>query len=272
MIHWLVAILLVSLVAASAASLLAVVRRRLRSSNSSRMMLRVAFAALTALIVVLALRESVAPLPENRADSYLWLSWGVLLLSMLLGRRVDYPIFEAFVAPLALICAVSSSILAHRGGEVQTGLPLSMKLLHLMPAILSEASLLFAGIVSIILLIQERRLKSKRDTLLLVNGPNLMNLSTVARMLVLVGFVAMSFSVISGSLWAIAHGVELVSTDLLQWTGFAVWAMLGIILIRDRAARCAPVVIARMTVSATSLLAVFMIVYFVWGGSLRHGS
>ncbi len=215
---------------------------------------------------------------ENGADYFLLVSWGVACSFALLQRRLNYPIVAAFLIPAVVLFMGSSSYLLHAesrsllvteaGAQGQQGILLS--LLHGVPALVSVVSLALALVVSVVFLILERDLKARRGTSLAFAGPNLQVLDILNRQLVQIGFVAISFVVLSGSLWAVSQQKPVFTADTSVVSGLATWLLLAGILHARLVLKWSPRQVSRLTVLVTGSFFAAIFAVMVAAGRLTH--
>ncbi len=216
---------------------------------------------------------------DNGADYFLLVSWGLALTFALMQRRLNYPIVTAFLIPTIVVFMGSSSYLLHKESnsilaepEAQTTEGVLLSLLHGIPALVAVVSLALALIVSAVFLIVERRLKQRRAAALDLGAPNLQILDLLNRQLVQVGFVAISFVVLSGSLWAVSQQKPVFSADTSVISGLVTWVLLAGILHARLVLKWSPKQVSRLTVFVTASFFVTVFVVMAWAGRLTHAA
>lgn len=245
-----------------------VVSRRSSSGKVAACFFWAGFSLHCVLVLVSIGEQRLLPV-DGVSDYQLWISWVVALCYCILARKIHFPIIGAFVTPAVALFLVSSSILAHREtySSLQEG-GLLMFLLHVLPAIVSEVSLVFAFIVGIVFLLQEHRIKLKSVDVFSIKGPSLNLLERLNRRFVLIGFVAMTLAVISGSVWAASLKLPLFSGDPTQVSALCAWLLLAVLLHLRVAMGISAHRLSQFTVlfAGAFFLAVFMLVYFNGSG------
>jgi len=225
----------------------------------------------------LVLNDARYVLLDNGADYFLLVSWGLACAFALLQRRLNYPIVGAFLIPTVVLFMGSSSYLLHKEAasllaepSSQTSAGIFLSLLHGIPALVSVVSLALALVVSAVFLVVERRIKARRAGALSLTGPNLQLLDLLNRQLVQVGFVAISFVVLSGSLWAVSQQKPVFTADTSVVSGLVTWLLLACILHVRLVLKWSPKQVSRLTVFVTASFFVSVFVVMAWAGRLTH--
>ncbi len=233
--------------------------------------------ALHTALLALVLRDSRYVLLDNGADYFLLVSWGLACTFAALQRRLNYPIVAAFLIPCIVVFMGSSSYLLHQqaasvlpASDAQTGEDILLSVLHAVPALVAVVSLALALVVSSVFLIVEGRLKARRAAALSIAGPNLQILDMLNRQLIQVGFVAISFVVLSGSLWAVSQQKPVFSPDTSVISGLATWILLAFILHVRLVLRWSPKQVSRLTVLVTASFFVAVFAVMAVAGRLTH--
>lgn len=271
MIHTLGVITLVLYLTAAAVFSLDLAQDRARRTWVAERLLLAGF-IFHSLLAVSTLLDSGSVLPVGRGDFYLFLSWGLPLAYALVRRRMGYPIVGVFLSASTVLFLASSSYLMHSAHEPEVTLGFSFFGLHVFPALLAELCLVIALVLGTIYCIQERRLRTKKAISAALAAPSLDTLGSWMFRLVSSGFIAMSFSVVSGSVWALFHGRSIFTSDPFQWTGFLVWVLFAAIhLVRALRGR-SPRTLARMIVAVGVVLMVTLAGLLILGGGTHHAS
>lgn len=233
--------------------------------------------ALHTVTLGLVLNDSRYVLLENGADYFLIASWGLAAAFAALQRRLNYPIVGAFLIPAIVLFMGSSSYLLHQ--EATSLLPtdssqakegILMSLLHGVPALVAVVSLAMALVVSAVFLIVEGRLKARKAGALSISGPNLQLLDMLNRQLIQVGFVAISFVVLSGSLWAVSRQQPIFSADTSVISGLVTWMLLAFILHVRLVLKWSPKQVSRLTVLVTASFFITAFAVMAWAGRFTH--
>lgn len=233
--------------------------------------------ALHTVTLGLVLNDSRYVLLENGADYFLIASWGLAAAFAALQHRLNYPIVAAFLIPAIVLFMGSSSYLLHQeapsllptdASQAKEGILLS--LLHGVPALVAVVSLAMALVVSAVFLIVEGRLKARKAGALSISGPNLQLLDMLNRQLIQVGFVAISFVVLSGSLWAVSRQQPILSADTSVISGLVTWMLLAFILHVRLVLKWSPKQVSRLTVLVTASFFVTAFAVMAWAGRFTH--
>lgn len=240
-----------------------------RRSAAAEKALCLGFAAHTGLVLY-TFFASGSVVPTGRGDFYLFLSWGLPFAYAAARRRMRFPIVGAFLTAAAIMFLASSSYLLHLTEPREATLGLGFQGLHVFPALVAELCLVIAVTLSVIYAIQERRLKRKKAISAALSAPSLDLLNLWTLRLVSWGFIAMSFSVVSGSVWALFHQRSVFTADPFQWMGFLVWILfVAIHLIRSVKGESGRA-LSQMTIAAGIALISSMCVFLFFGTGVHH--
>lgn len=253
--------------------------RASRAGRTVRAAQAVFYAALALHTVTLGLvlNDLRYVLLENGADYFLIASWGLAAAFAALQRRLNYPIVAAFLIPAIVLFMGSSSYLLHQaapsllspdGAKSKEGILLS--LLHGVPALVAVVSLALALVVSAVFLVVEGRLKGRKAAALSISGPNLQLLDMLNRQLIQAGFVAISFVILSGSLWAVSRQEPVFSADTSVISGLVTWVLLAFILYVRLVLQWSPKQVSRLTVLVTASFFVTVFAVMAWAGRFTH--
>jgi cytochrome c-type biogenesis protein CcsB len=197
---------------------------------------------------------------------YSWVIVGVYLLVQLKYRLT---ILGCFVAPLALLMSLAGIAFGAGGGELPPGLKTYWLPVHVTLAFLGNAVFALAFAVSVMYLVQESRLKSKRTTALHKPLPSLERLDRLNYIFLVWGFPLMTLGILTGSLWAGVYWGNYWSWDPRQISSTITWLVYGSLL-QGR-------ITAGWRGRRAALLTIFGFVvwfgYFLWGDALfpsRH--
>ncbi len=161
----------------------------------------------------------------------------LLLLIAWLGV-LTYLALLCFVRGVGLSCAVS--LLAFVGvllsGWLDAGAaPVVNPLwshLHILPAGAGLAALGLGAASGAMYLVLDRELKQKRGALLRSLLPSLEALDRIDQIALRVGFLLLSASLVSGTLWLAAAGRALWPPGIHEWIALAAWCMYALLLFR----------------------------------------
>lgn len=182
------------------------------------------FIVLSLFVVATLFQERVF---STAGDYFLWVAWVVEVTYTCM--RINFPIVRLFVSTVILIIFASSSYLAHRSIVQGPAAGVVLFSLHVIPALLAEAGILLASVVSAVYLLQQKRLKQKSAESFLEKGPSLSALQEVHRRIVLAGFFLMTLAIISGSLQAVAQSSPFLTSDVTRWSALLAWILLAVL-------------------------------------------
>jgi cytochrome c-type biogenesis protein CcsB len=197
---------------------------------------------------------------------YSWLIVGIYLLVQVKYRLT---VLGCFVAPLAFLMALAGLAVGPGGGELPPGLRTSWLYIHVTLAFLGNAVFALAFAVSLMYLVQESRLKTKRMTALYKLLPSLERLDRLNYTFLVWGFPLMTLGIITGSLWAGFYWGAYWSWDPRYIASVITWLLYAALLQGRITAGW------RGKRAATLTIVGFVVVlgYFLWGDAVfpsRH--
>lgn len=228
------------------------------------------FALQTALIVpFIETQEQIVP--SQRGEYFFWLAWLLPCVFFVVRSKFESPVLGAFLAPSVTLLFASSSYLIHRD------LPVALEqgsniliLMHVLPAMLAELSLLVVFIASAAFLVQERRIKKKAAVSVITRGPSLEALDGLSRKFVVIGFFSMGIAILSGAMWAVLKHISLWSGDFYQWAAVLAWLVLASLLFVRVSLGWAPQRIAKIALFLSATFMAAFILMALLGSSEFH--
>jgi cytochrome c-type biogenesis protein CcsB len=197
---------------------------------------------------------------------YSWVIVGVYLLVQLKYRLT---ILGCFVAPLALLMSLAGITFGAGGGELPPGLKTYWLPVHVTLAFLGNAVFALAFAVSVMYLVQESRLKSKKTTALHKPLPSLERLDRLNYIFLVWGFPLMTLGIVTGILWAHVQWGDYWTGDARLISSALVWLLYGVLL----QGRVSAGWRGRRAAFVTIVGFVVVVGYFLWGDALfpsRH--
>lgn len=196
---------------------------------------------------------------------YCWVIVGVYLLVQLKYRLT---ILGCFVAPLAFLMTLSGIAFGAGSGELPPGLKTYWLPVHVTLAFLGNAVFALAFAVSLMYLVQESRLKSKKTAALHKKWPSLERLDRLNYIFLVWGFPLMTLGIVTGILWAHVQWGDW-SWDARLISSALVWLLYGVLL----QGRITAGWRGRRAAFLTIVGFVVVLGYFLWGDALfpsRH--
>lgn len=132
-------------------------------------------------------------------------TFAFLLLAIFLGVDVRYrkPVIGAFITPLA-VAVLLPGLLLDGGQPLHPDVQRPLLPIHITIALLGMAASALAAGVAVMYLLMERQVKGKRFGLLFSRLPSLEFLDTLNRQLGVVGFIALSVTLVTGAFFSSA--------------------------------------------------------------------
>lgn len=201
-----------------------------RSVNRTALLLLfVAFVLETIFLFVRLRLQGQIPV-YTKLDSLLLLSWVIMLLALVVDTfyRVDLLLFMANVIGFGFV------VFDLFGGVMQTKYSArvgDLLALHIALAVLSYAAFTFAFAFSLMYLIQDRLLRTKRFTRWYFRLPSLERLDRYANRAILMGFPLLTVAMVLGMVWGKLTVGNFLFTDPKSVFTECLWCMYGIYLL-----------------------------------------
>jgi ABC-type transport system involved in cytochrome c biogenesis permease subunit len=201
-----------------------------RRTRSLRTMLGVGIAALTALLVAIAIREGHVPV-QRRYEALVAAAWALGVGALYVGRRGGLPMLGAVAAPTLALLTLFGLLLVP-GADGAEPRAAAGKIVHIVLASLGFAGFSVSAGVGLLYLRQIRLLKSDPSAALGRGGmPALEKLDRVNFLAAAFGSPCLALSLVAGRLFlgdAMGAGVRwwLDPTVLVATAGLAVYAVL----------------------------------------------
>lgn len=195
--------------------------------TSSTFALTIAWACHIAAIVQHGREVGHFPL-SNNIEYLLVLGWVVLTLYLLVWLRFKVIAAGFVLPPLAAFMSVPALWLPTRHGEAPYPGKQLLFVFHTTVATLGMAALCVAFAMSLIFLLQDRAIKSKRTPRLLSRLPSLNSSERIGHVAILWGFPMLTLGIATGSLWSLdTYGSVWVggakqTFPILAWIVFAI--------------------------------------------------
>jgi ABC-type uncharacterized transport system permease subunit len=156
-----------------------------------------------------------------------FLGWSIVLLYLVVGPAYRLSLMGAFTAPLVLALQLFA-LLAPIDRIAPRATHNPWIELHAALSIIAYGAFGLAGIAGVMYLVQERLLKARRVSGLLLNLPPISDLGAVNRRLVFAGLVLLTVAFATGA----AAGLSI--TGAKTGISFVVWTLYGTLLAMER--------------------------------------
>jgi cytochrome c-type biogenesis protein CcsB len=138
----------------------------------------------------------------NLYESLGFFAWAILLVYIVANYRYQIKVLGAFVAPVATILMILSLALPKEILPLPPVLRSYWLPVHALFAFLGDAVFALAFCVGVMYLIQERQIKVKKTSGLLVRLPSLEILDELNYRSLTIGFALLTVGIVTGSIWA----------------------------------------------------------------------
>ena len=159
----------------------------------------------------------------------------IALAFLLIALRYRTVSFGMFALPLALVLVLVPAIGPDKYTFTSPLIRNGWVMLHVAAVLSAYAALIFSLLASLLYLLQERRIKSKRTASRLLPWlPPLETIDQIAHRTLLIGFHAMTIGLLSGCLIAQASMGSAYFRDPKVILSFAMWLLFVVLLIIRR--------------------------------------
>ncbi|MBN2318315.1 MAG: cytochrome c biogenesis protein CcsA [Acidobacteria bacterium] len=173
-------------------------------------------------LVLLGIAREHFPI-TNLPESLCLFAWFLSLIFLLAHIRYDIKALGAFTLPLVSLLTITAFVIHEENQSIPPDLKNGWVYFHSSIAFLAYAAFFLTFVSGILYLIQEKELKTKNFRFLYFRLPSLQVCDELMRLFLTVGFVAMSLTIISGSIsapdaWGQSwSGDPKVTASLITW-------------------------------------------------------
>lgn len=201
-------------------------------------------------------------------DQFALLAWFLVAVYLALQTRYRLSVVGALVSPLAFLLTLSAYVVYSGGANLPDSLASAWLPAHVAPAFLGYAILVVASGVSVLYLLQERQLKSKRARRLAQRMPSLETLDALNYRCVAWGFALFTIGIVTGSILSKVAWGTFWSWEPVQILSLLAWLLYALLLqtrsIGWRGRRAATLTLAGFVILVVSFLSLNF--------GLTHGS
>lgn len=165
---------------------------------------------------------------KNLFEVLIFLSWSIVLLYLVIGPTFRLSLLGAFTAPLVLALQLLALLAPVDHHGTARAMPGPFVEFHAALSIAGYGAFGLAGIAGVMYLVQERLLKSRQVSALLLNLPPITALGSANTRLVLAGFLMLTVALGSG----VAAGLTI--DNWKAGASLLVWAAYGTLLVLER--------------------------------------
>jgi cytochrome c-type biogenesis protein CcsB len=161
----------------------------------------------------------------NLPESLCLFAWYISLTFIIANIRYRINVLGAFTLPLVSLLTIISQVVWEENHAIPVGLKSGWVYFHGSVAFLAYAAFFLTFISGIMYLIQEKELKGKNFHFLYFRLPSLQVCNELLGRFLVVGFVAMSLTIISGSIWAQQAWGRFWNWDPKETASLITWAI-----------------------------------------------
>jgi cytochrome c-type biogenesis protein CcsB len=184
----------------------------------------------TASLVLIGIKRAHFPI-TNLPESLCLFAWFITLTFILANFRYNVKALGTFTLPLVSLLTLTTFVIRDENGLIPPDLRHGWVYFHSSIAFLAYAAFFLTFISGILYLIQEKELKSKNFHFLYFRLPSLQSCDELMRLFLLIGFIAMSLTIVSGSIWARHAWGDVWSWDPKVTASLITWGIYLIMVI-----------------------------------------
>lgn len=166
----------------------------------------------------------------NRIEFLLVLAWGILTLYLIVSLRWNVAAAGLVLPPLAALMTVPALWLPGREAVVPFPGRQALFIVHTTVSTAGIAALCVAFAMSLMYLIQDRALKSKRVPTVLKRLPSLATCDRVGYLAVLAGFPLLTLGIVTGSVWNLETNGRIFTLGPKQIFPLLAWGLFALVL------------------------------------------
>jgi cytochrome c-type biogenesis protein CcsB len=210
-------------------SLLNFVTKKRALFNAALGLVGAGFVLHTALLILLGIVKRHFPL-TNLHETFSFFSWAITLSFFLVYFRYRITALGTFILPLVTTFLLLAGAVWDERKALSPELLSYWRYVHIPLAILAYVAFFVNFISSIMYLLQERELKSKRFSLLYYRLPSLETCDELSTKSLNLGFVLMTLAIITGAFWADAVWGRYWGWDPKECASFTTWTIYFILI------------------------------------------
>ena len=247
--------------------------RRDRLARSATMFLGGGIALQTADLLMRGIQAGNVPV-MNFAQALVFLAWLTALAGLVIIVRLRIPVIGLYVAAIVFVVLVLEALTLRQS---HLTMPQSLRSawlpVHVTLALLGYALFVLAAGVSLVYLVYEKRLKTKRPVLPAdERTPSLEKLDRINYRLLCWGFLMLTLAIITGSIWADATWGHYWSWEPAESWSLVIWFLYAGLLesrltVGWRGRRAAALTIVVFTVLVGSFVGVSLLAHGKHGGN-----
>lgn len=218
--------------------------RTYRASRFNYGVILLGFIFQTGFLTVRGHAEGRCPL-TNLFEVFIFLSWSVVLLYLLIGSTYRMSLMGLFTSPLVFVLQVFALLVANDTPAVRAHASPWLEM-HAALSIIAYGAFAMAGVAGAMYLAQERQLKTHHLHTVFFHLPPIADLAVAIHRLILAGFVLLTAGLLFGFK---VQPFEPVKVAL----GLGVWVIYGAILQTENLKKVSPRRVAILSVVAFSL-------------------
>ncbi len=176
----------------------------------------------TVALILLGIARQHFPI-TNLPESLCLFAWFLSLTFLLAHLRYDIKALGAFTLPLVSLLTITATFIYDENQAIPPDLKNGWIYFHSSAAFLAYAAFFLTFVSGILYLVQEKELKNKNFRFLYFRLPSLQTCDELMRLFLTVGFIAMSLTIISGTIsapqaWGKSwHWDPKVTASLITW-------------------------------------------------------
>lgn len=165
--------------------------------------------------------------PHEAASAF---AWAIMLIYFIFEFRYKMGLMAAFVMPVVFLLMLVSSMLSRDLKPLSPTLQSYWLGVHTFFAFMANAAFALSFVLSIMYIVQDHYLKSKRLGGLFERLPSIQTLDYLNYRLITIGFPMMTLAIITGALWAEGAWGSYWRWDVREVWSLVIWLIYALIL------------------------------------------
>jgi len=167
---------------------------------------------------------------ESTPERISFLALAVVAAYLVAAFLYHLEVLGVIILPLAVVLELTSNYLPRAAVAVPEEVQPGLRFFHIGVATLGVAAIFLSFGASILYLVQERRLKSKRPGRFLRRLPSLVSCDQIGHLALLWGFPLLTLAIITGAVWSASARAFYWLSSGMETFALLAWSILAVIL------------------------------------------
>lgn len=200
--------------------------RKEKLSNYGSTLIKLGLAFHTISLITRTVQASRLPI-SNQYEFATSFAWGISLFYLIFEKKYRYKVLGTFATPIILILIYYAAMQSKDIRPLMPALQSNWIVIHVVTAIFSYGAFAVASAISIMYVLRDHL---KEDTFTRKHMPNLDLLDTMSYRAIAVGFITLTFVIVTGAIWAEKAWGRYWQWDPKETWSFITWVIYSIYL------------------------------------------